>query len=67
MEWLAQILVGLLALVGTLAGSYMANRKSSALMLYRLDQVERKVESLDKSQELASLRERVTALEAKVD
>ena len=67
MEWFAQIVVGLLALLGTLAGSYMANRKSSALMLYRLDQVERKVESLDKSQELASLRERVTALEAKVE
>lgn len=67
MEWVAQIVVGALALLGTLAGSYMANRRSSALMLYRLDQLERKVETLDRSQELAAVRERLTALEARVD
>ena len=67
MEWIAQIIVGALALLGTLAGSYMANRRSSALMLYRLDQLERKVETLDRSQELAAVRERLTALEARVD
>lgn len=67
MEWIAQIIVGALALLGTLTGSYMANRRSSALMLYRLDQLERKVETLDRSQELAAVRERLTALEARVD
>ena len=67
MEWVAQIVVGALALLGTLAGCYMANRRSSALMLYRLDQLERKVETLDRSQELAAVRERLTALEARVD
>lgn len=67
MEWVAQIVVGALALLGTLAGSYMANRRSSALMLYRLDQLERKVESMDRSSELSAIRERLTALEARVD
>ena len=67
MEWIAQIIVGALALLGTLTGSYMANRRSSALMLYRLDQLERKVETLDRSQELAAVRERLTALEARAD
>lgn len=67
MEWVAQIVVGGLALLGTLAGSYMANRRSSALMLYRLDQLEHKVESMDRSQELSAIRERLTALEARVD
>ena len=67
MEWVAQLIVGALALLGTLAGSYLANRRSSALMLYRLDQLERKVETLDRSQELAAVRERLTALEARVD
>ena len=45
----------------------MANRRSSALMLYRLDQLERKVESMDRSSELSAIRERLTALEARVD
>lgn len=67
MEWVAQIIVGALALLGTLTGSYMANRRSSALMLYRLDQLERKVESMDRSSELSAIRERLTALEARVD
>lgn len=67
MEWIAQIVVGALALLGTLTGSYMANRRSSALMLYRLDQLERKVESMDRSSELSAIRERLTALEARVD
>ncbi len=60
-----EIIVGLLALLGTLAGSYMSNRKANALFAYRLEQVERKIEKLDYSRELAELRERITALEAK--
>jgi len=36
-------------------------------MLYRLEQLERKVEGMDRSQELARIRERLTALEAKVE
>ena len=37
------IIVALLGLVGTLAGSYLANRKSTALIAYRLEQLEQKV------------------------
>ena len=67
MSWISEIVVGLLALIGTLGGSYFANRRASALMLYRLEQLERKVEGMDRSQELARSRERLTALEAKVE
>ena len=39
------IIVALLALVGTLAGTYFANRKSAALIAYRLEELERKVQA----------------------
>lgn len=38
------IIVGILSLIGTLAGAYLANRKSSALIAYRLDKLEEKVD-----------------------
>lgn len=37
------VIVALLGLVGTLAGSYFANRKGTALIAYRLEQLEQKV------------------------
>ena len=37
------VLVAILSLVGTLAGAYIANRKSIALIIYRLEQLENKV------------------------
>lgn len=37
------IIVALVSLVGTLTGAYFANRKSSALIAYRLEQLEEKV------------------------
>ena len=37
------IIVALLGLAGTLIGSYLANRKSTALIAYRLEQLEGKV------------------------
>lgn len=37
------VIVALLSLVGTLAGSYFANRRSTALIAYRLEQLEEKV------------------------
>nr|DAT93418.1 MAG TPA: hemolysin [Caudoviricetes sp.] len=37
------IIVACLSLLGTLAGAYFANRKSSALIAYRLEQLEKKV------------------------
>ena len=38
------ILVALLSLAGTLAGAYFANRKSSDIIDYRLEQLECKVD-----------------------
>ena len=38
------IIVGILSLVGTLAGSYFSQRKTIALVVYRLEQLEKKVE-----------------------
>lgn len=38
------IIVAALSLVGTLGGSYFANKKSSALIAYRLEQLEKKVD-----------------------
>lgn len=40
----SEIIVGLLALAGTLGGSWLANRKSAALIAYRLEQLEAKVD-----------------------
>lgn len=42
------IIVALLGLAGTLAGSYLANRKSTALIVYRLEQLEQKVSKHNK-------------------
>ncbi len=41
---LTSIMVAALALVGTLAGSWLANRKSAALIAYRLEELEKKVD-----------------------
>lgn len=38
-----EIAIAVLSLIGTLAGAYFANRKSSALIAYRLEQLEQKV------------------------
>lgn len=54
------IVVAALGLVGTLAGSYLANRKSTALVIYRLEQLEQKVSKHN------NLVERTYALEESV-
>ena len=54
------IIVAVLGLVGTLAGSYLANRKSAALVAYRLEQLEQKVNKHN------NLGERTYALEESV-
>ena len=40
----SDIIIAILALVGTICGSYFANRKTTALVLYRIDQLEKKVD-----------------------
>lgn len=39
------IIVAALALIGTLAGAYFSNRKASALIAYRLEVLEQKVQA----------------------
>ena len=39
------IIVAVLSLAGTLAGSFFAQRKTTALILYRLEQLEKKVQA----------------------
>ncbi len=59
MNWIADIIIGILAMIGTLGGAYIANRKSTALIAYRLEQLEKKQ---DKHNQLI---ERTYALEEK--
>lgn len=40
-DW-GTVIVGLLALIGTIAGSVLTGSKTTALILYRLDNLERK-------------------------
>lgn len=44
MEFWSDIAVAALALVGTLGGAFLANRRSAVLIAYRLEQLEKKVE-----------------------
>lgn len=43
-QMMETIIVAVLSLVGTLAGSFFAHRKSTALLAYRLEQLEKKVD-----------------------
>lgn len=61
MEWISTIIVAAISLVGTLVGAYLANRKSSALIAYRLEQLEQRVNKHN------NLIERTYALEEKTD
>jgi len=38
------IIVAIIALIGSIGGTYFANRKQSALIAYRLEELERKVD-----------------------
>lgn len=61
------ILVAVLSLCGTLTGAYFANRKSSALIAYRLEQLEEKVNKHNNVIERTyALEERVSVDEQKI-
>ena len=55
------IIVAVLSLIGTMAGAYFANRKSAALIAYRLQELEKKVNKHN------GLVERMYNLETKAD
>lgn len=40
---ISTIIVAVLALIGTLTGAYLSNSKTKALLAYRIDQLEQKV------------------------
>lgn len=44
LEYITEIIIALLAFLGTMGGAYAANRKSAALMAYKLEQLEKKVD-----------------------
>lgn len=61
------IIVGVLSLIGTLAGTYFANRKSSALIAYRLELLEKKVDKHNSVVERTfKLEEQAVVLEEKI-
>lgn len=56
MDW-ATIVVGVLAFIGTLVGAYWSNNKTVALVTYRLQALEKKVEQHNKVVERMSVAE----------
>lgn len=61
------IIVGVLSLIGTLAATYFANRKSSALIAYRLELLEKKVDKHNSVVErIFKLEEQAAVLEEKI-
>lgn len=60
--------MAVLSLMGTLAGAYLANRKSTALIAYRLEELEEKV---NKHNQLVDrtykLEEKMEVIEAKLE
>lgn len=63
----SDIVVAIIVALGSLAGTYFSNRKNNALISYRLEQVERKVDKLDVSNDIQKLRERLARLEERVN
>ena len=65
---ITEIVVAVLAFLGTLAGAYASNRKTSALLIYRVDKLEQKVDDLTReTREAQELRERLIALEKEME
>ena len=60
MDW-STIIVGVLAFLGTMGGAWLASRKQTALVVYRLAELEKKV---DKHNQVI---ERTYALEKEMD
>jgi hypothetical protein len=48
MQYITEIIIGVLALIGTLGGSYLSHRRSTAIIAYRLEQLEKKVDKHNK-------------------
>ena len=46
------VIVAALALIGTLAGTYFSNRKGTALIAYRLEELEKRMYQVEERTEL---------------
>jgi hypothetical protein len=67
LNWVADIIIGVLALIGTLGGAYFANKKTTALVIYRLQELEKKVDKHNQVIERTyALEERAGLLEERV-
>lgn len=56
------IIVAIIAFIGSLVGNYMSNNKNQALIAYRLEQLEKKVELHNKVIERTYSLEKETSL-----
>lgn len=61
-EW-ATVLVGVLSFAGTLMGAYFSNKRSQALIAYRIEQLERKVDAHNHLVERTYILEEQTAIQ----
>lgn len=63
----SEIVIAVFSLIGTLTGTYFANRKSSALIAYRLELLEKKVDKHNSVVERTfKLEEQVAVFEEKI-
>ena len=68
MEWVATIIVGGLSCIGTIVGAYTANKKHTALIAYRLEQLEQKVEAHNNLiDRMYGIEKRVDVIEYRID
>lgn len=62
------IIVAVLSLIGTLIGSFLANDKNSALIAYRLEELEKKVQKHNNIVERLAIVERdLTTANSRID
>ena len=48
MEYVVEIIIAVVALIGSMGGAFLAHRKSTALLAYRLERLEEKVDEHNK-------------------
>ena len=67
MDYIGEIIVAVLALIGSVIGSALANNKTQALIGYRIDELEKKMDKIEAKQDKHNqMIERVYALEGRM-
>lgn len=68
MEAAASVIVGLLSLMGALAGTWFSNRRTTALLAYRMERLEKEVrEHNNFARRLPVVEEKVKSLDHRLD